>query len=76
MKTRTGNPNFRYEISCDQMCGKGHFSMQGIIIVESDAEYRKWLALQKPEYFTVYPDRAPKADTVKPTVLAVVVEKK
>jgi cytochrome c oxidase subunit II len=78
MKARTGNPNFRYEISCDQMCGKGHFSMQGIIIVESEAEYMKWLATQKPEYFTVYPDRAPKAaaDTVKPTIVAAVTEKK
>src|SRR5665647_1658287 len=26
MKQRTGNPNFVYELSCDQMCGKGHFS--------------------------------------------------
>jgi cytochrome c oxidase subunit 2 len=34
MKVRTGNPNFVYEISCDQMCGKGHFSMRGIIVVE------------------------------------------
>ncbi|RYF96200.1 MAG: cytochrome c oxidase subunit II, partial [Chitinophagaceae bacterium] len=24
MKEETGNPNFVYEISCDQMCGKGH----------------------------------------------------
>jgi cytochrome c oxidase subunit 2 len=73
MKTRTGNPNFRYEISCDQMCGKGHFSMQGIIIVESEAEYMKWLATQKPEYFTVYPDRAPKTDTAKATPAVVAV---
>jgi cytochrome c oxidase subunit II len=74
MKVITKNPNFRYEISCDQMCGKGHFSMQGIIIVESEAEYMKWLATQKPEYFTVYPDRAPKVapDTTKPVVVAVV----
>jgi cytochrome c oxidase subunit 2 len=77
MKTRTGNPNFTYEISCDQMCGKGHFSMRGVIIVESMAEYKAWLSTQKPEYFTVYPDRAPKADTaVKTPVVAAVVEKK
>ncbi len=44
MKVRTGNPNFVYEISCDQMCGKGHFSMRGIIIVESEQDYKKWLA--------------------------------
>lgn len=60
MKTKTGNPNFTYEISCDQMCGKGHFSMRGVIIVESEADYKLWLAGQKPEMYTVYPERAPK----------------
>jgi cytochrome c oxidase subunit II len=76
MKVKTGNPNFTYEISCDQMCGKGHFSMRGIIIVESEAEYRKWLATQKAEYYTIYPDKAPKTDTVKNvTALATVVKK-
>jgi cytochrome c oxidase subunit II len=57
MKVKTGNPNFTYEITCDQMCGKGHFSMRGIIIVESEAEYRKWLATQKAEYYTIYPEK-------------------
>ena len=59
MKTRTGNPNFVYEISCDQMCGQGHFSMRGVIIVEKEEDYKKWLAEQKPEYFTLYPDKDP-----------------
>ena len=59
MKAKTHNPNFTYEISCDQMCGKGHFSMRGIIIVESEAEYRKWLATQKSEYYTIYKDKDP-----------------
>ncbi len=53
MKVRTGNPNFVYEISCDQMCGSGHFSMRGTIIVETMAEYKKWLDSQKPEYYTM-----------------------
>lgn len=59
MKIRTGNPNFVYEISCDQMCGKGHFSMRGTIIVEKEDEYRQWLAQQQPEYYTVFPDKKP-----------------
>jgi len=45
-------PEFTYEISCDQMCGKGHFSMRGTVIVESQAEYNAWLATQKPQYIT------------------------
>ena len=59
MKVKTGNSNFVFEISCDQMCGKGHFSMRGVIVVESEADYKKWLATQKPEYFTLYPDKDP-----------------
>ena len=67
MKVRSNNPNFVYEISCDQMCGKGHFSMRGVIIVESEADYNKWLATQQPEYYTVFPDKKPKpAETVVP----------
>jgi cytochrome c oxidase subunit II len=78
MKVRTGNPNFVYEISCDQMCGKGHFSMRGTIIVESEEDYNKWLATQQPEYFTVYPDKKPKeavkdsTDTKAPTPIAAI----
>ncbi len=71
MKVKTGNPNFTYEISCDQICGKGHFSMRGVIIVESETDYNKWLSTQKPELYTVYPERAPKqatTDTAKAAV--------
>ncbi len=60
MKVRTGNANFVYEISCDQMCGKGHYSMRGVIVVEDKADYDKWIASQTPEYFTLFPDKAPK----------------
>ena len=67
MKIRSKNPNFVYEISCDQICGKGHFSMRGVIIVESEADYNNWLATQQPEYYTVFPDKKPKpAEAVVP----------
>ena len=59
MKVRTGNPNFVYEIACDQMCGKGHFSMRGVIIVETEEEYRRYLATLEPQYYTVFPDKKP-----------------
>lgn len=68
MKVRTGNPNFTYEISCDQMCGKGHYSMRGVIIVESEADYKKWLSTQKAEYYSIFPDKDPSkkvTDTTK-----------
>jgi cytochrome c oxidase subunit 2 len=39
MIEESGNPNFVYEISCDQMCGKGHTGMRGTIIVETQQEF-------------------------------------
>jgi cytochrome c oxidase subunit II len=50
MKTITGNRNFAYEISCDQMCGIGHSKMRGVIVVESQEDYNKWIADKKPQY--------------------------
>ncbi len=50
MKEMTHNPDFVYEISCDQMCGKGHYSMRGTVIVETQAEYDAWMAKQQSYY--------------------------
>jgi cytochrome c oxidase subunit 2 len=61
MKERTGNPNYQYEISCDQMCGNGHYSMKGVIEVVEQEDYDLWLAKQKPQYFTAFPDKDPSA---------------
>ena len=61
MKVRTGNPNFVYELSCDQMCGKGHFTMRGVIVVDTQEEYLKYLATLEPEYWTIFPDKKPGA---------------
>ena len=66
MKIKTGNPNFVYEISCDQMCGKGHFSMRGVIVVDSEEEYMRYISTLEPEYFTVFPDKKPKPANAAP----------
>lgn len=50
MKVRTGNANFVYELSCDQICGKNHFAMRGVIVVESQQEFDVWMAQQTAEY--------------------------
>jgi cytochrome c oxidase subunit 2 len=50
MKEITGNKDFVYEISCDQMCGKGHYSMRGTVIVETQEEYDAWMAKQQSYY--------------------------
>lgn len=59
MKEKTGNPDFVYEISCDQMCGKGHWSMRGVIVVETQQEFDAWLASKKPQYLVANPDMDP-----------------
>ncbi len=68
MKEITGNPNFVYEIACDQLCGNGHYSMKGVIEVVSQPEYDEWLAKQKPAYYTAFPDKDP---TAKPATASV-----
>jgi len=70
MKEKTGNPDFVYEISCDQMCGKGHYTMRGIVDVVTQAEFDAWKLSQKSKYQTAVLDNiktsapAP-ADTAK-----------
>jgi cytochrome c oxidase subunit II len=80
MKVRTGNANFVYEISCDQMCGQGHYSMRGTIVVETKEEYDAYMAKQKPEYFALFPDKAPApmatADTAAKKIVTAALIKK
>jgi cytochrome c oxidase subunit 2 len=66
MKEKTGNPDFVYEISCDQMCGKGHYSMRGTIVVETQEEFDAWIVGKKPQYLVANPDKDPsiKKDSV------------
>jgi cytochrome c oxidase subunit 2 len=72
MKVKLGNPDFEYEISCDQMCGRGHFTMRGVIKVVTHEEWILWMAKQKPNYVTVFPDKDPanavKTDSTKAVV--------
>jgi cytochrome c oxidase subunit 2 len=72
MKKKLNNPDFEYEISCDQMCGRGHYTMRGIVKVVSADEFKLWLAQQKPNYAQVMADKTPapagRADSTKSTV--------
>lgn len=47
-----GNDNadpweFDYVLLCNKICGKSHYNMQMKIVVETEEEYKKWLASQK-----------------------------
>jgi cytochrome c oxidase subunit 2 len=59
MKKKLGNPDFVYEISCDQMCGRGHYTMRGVITVVTHEQYVLWLAKQKANYAQVMGDQSP-----------------
>jgi cytochrome c oxidase subunit 2 len=69
MIEKSGDPDFVYELSCDQMCGKGHYTMRGVVIVETQEEYDRWIISQKSQYSVAHPaPAAPKAqpaDTTK-----------
>jgi cytochrome c oxidase subunit 2 len=62
MRTDLNNPNFNYELGCAEICGRGHFSMKMIVVVETEAEYEKWKASQEawlkqnPDYLKKVPD--------------------
>lgn len=46
MRTRTGNPEFQYEIACAQLCGLGHFRMRAFVTVQSADDFQKWMTEQ------------------------------
>ena len=46
MRIETGNPEFNYELACAEVCGKGHFAMRLLIVVDEPADYEKWKAEQ------------------------------
>lgn len=70
MREKTGNPNFAYEISCDQMCGNGHYSMKGVIEVVTQEEYDLWMAKQKAQYLVAFPEKDPSNVPAASTVSA------
>ncbi|MFM1794831.1 MAG: hypothetical protein RL642_1216 [Bacteroidota bacterium] len=76
MKEITGNKDFVYEISCDQMCGSGHYSMRGVIVVETQEEYDAWMASKKPQYITVKEANAPAAPKADSTATVAVTTNK
>ncbi|NID10406.1 cytochrome c oxidase subunit II [Fibrivirga algicola] len=61
MRNETGDQNFKYEIACTEICGRGHFSMKMNLVVEDQDSWKKWCAEQKPllSSFPEYASRIP-----------------
>ncbi len=53
---------FDYLLLCNKICGASHYNMQLKIIVESEADYKKWLREQKTLSAVVKEADAPKVD--------------
>lgn len=52
MRKIKDNPDFNYELSCQQICGAAHWNMRRVLVVESEEEYQEWLKAQVPFYQT------------------------
>ena len=71
MRAETGNPEFNYEIGCAEVCGRGHFSMRLLVVVDEPEDYEKWKAEQKPwlsknpEYMTKVPENLKELALIK-----------
>lgn len=65
MRVLLDNPEFNYEMACAELCGKGHFSMRKLVVVETQEEYDAWVKEQKSYYKTMVlgeTETAPTAD--------------
>jgi len=41
---------FNYELACMELCGKAHFNMRRVVVIETQEEFDAWTAEQEP-YF-------------------------
>jgi len=48
MRRDLDQPEFNYHLYCNKICGGGHYNMQKLVVVVTQAEYQRWLAQQKP----------------------------
>jgi cytochrome c oxidase subunit 2 len=46
MRVKLDNPNFDYVLLCNKICGSAHYRMKMKVIVDSEAEFNKWIKQQ------------------------------
>jgi cytochrome c oxidase subunit 2 len=49
MRSELSNPEFNYEIACTEICGKGHFGMKHMLVIDSPEEYEEWYKQQSKD---------------------------
>jgi len=50
MREIKNDPEFDYELACNQLCGSGHWNMKRTVRVVTEEEYKVWLSEQKSYY--------------------------
>lgn len=55
MRASLNNPDFDFEIACTEICGKSHFGMRMVLVVDEPEAYEKWKKEQK-SVITLNPD--------------------
>ena len=61
IRDEIGNQNFNYELACAEICGRGHFSMKMIVVVDEPEAYEQWKKSQESwlKQNPAYMDRIP-----------------
>lgn len=47
MRVKMDDPEFNYILLCNKICGAAHYNMQMDVIIESQADYDRWIGEQK-----------------------------
>lgn len=55
MRNELNNPDFNYEVACQELCGRGHFGMRIILVVEEEEAFNKWYA-EQPTWLSQHQD--------------------
>lgn len=85
MRSELNNPDFNFELACQEVCGRGHFAMRTIIVVDEEDAYKKWYTEQKswlannPDYLEKVPanlkEKAIRSMNLTPEETAALLEK-
>lgn len=71
MRAIVGDPDFNYEMACTEICGKGHFAMRTVVVVDEPEEYEMWKSSQdswlkrNPNYLSQVPDNLKEVARIK-----------
>lgn len=58
---------FDFLLLCNKICGPSHYNMQMKIVVESEADFKKWLSDKPTLVSAIKAEKEPKPETVGPT---------